>query len=113
MNNKAWTLVEMPKDRSTVGCRWVFKVKYNADGKIERYKARLVAKEYSQEAGVDYDEIYSPVARYKSIRTILAITNQLDEELHQLDVQTEEHGNIILKMAKNIWHASLIKVCMN
>ena len=88
MKNDAWSLVKLPKDRSAVGCRWVFKVKYNADGSVERHKARLVAKGYSQEEGVDYEETYSPVARYTSIRTVLAIANYLDLELHQMDVQT-------------------------
>ena len=66
----------------------MFKIKRNADGSIERYKARLVAKGYSQEEGTDYEETYSPVARYTSIRSVLAIANQLDLELHQMDVQT-------------------------
>ena len=51
-------------------------------------KACLVAKGYSQEEGIDYEETYSPVARYTSIRSVLAIANQLDLELHQMDVQT-------------------------
>ena len=88
MKNQAWNLVELPDGRKPVGCRWVFKVKHNADGSIERYKARLVAKGYSQEEGTDYEETYSPVARYTSIRSVLAIANQLDLEPHQMDVQT-------------------------
>ena len=72
----------------TVGCRWVFKIKHIADGSIERYKACLVAKGYSQEDGTDHEETYSPVARYTSIRSVLAFANQLDLELHQVDVQT-------------------------
>ena len=59
-------------------------MKYNADGSVERHKARIVAKGYSQEEGVDYEETYS----YTSIRTVLAIANYLDLELHQMDVQT-------------------------
>jgi hypothetical protein len=69
-----------------VGCKWVFKTKRTADGVVDRYKARLVAQGFSQQAGVDYDEVYAPVAKYKSIRTLLAIGNQLDLEIHQMDV---------------------------
>ena len=88
IKNRAWNLVELPKGRKPVGCRWVFKIKHNANGAVERYKARLVAKGYSQEEGIDYEETFSPVARYTSIRSGLAIANQLDLELHQMDVQT-------------------------
>ena len=88
VKNNTWTLVPLPKGRKAVDCRWVFKVKYNADGSIERHKARLVAKGFSQVAGLDYEETFSPVARYTSIRTILAIANQLNLEVHQMDVST-------------------------
>ena len=90
IKNRAWNLVKLPEGRKPVGCRWVFKVKHNAGGSIERLgcKARLVAKGCYQEEGIDYEETYSPVARYTSIRSVLAIANQLDLELHQVDVQT-------------------------
>ena len=61
-------------------------MKYNADGSIEGYKARLVANGFTQKAGIDFEETFSPVVRYTSIRTLLAIVNQLDLELHQMDV---------------------------
>ena len=83
-----WELVEPPKGQNIVDSKWVFKVKYNADGSIERYKARLVAKGFTQKAGIDFEETFSPVVRYTSIRTLLAIVNQLDLELHQMDVST-------------------------
>ena len=56
-DNNVWELVELPEDRKAVGSKWVFKVKTNADGSIERCKARLVAQGYSQQEGLDYDEI--------------------------------------------------------
>ncbi len=56
MENETWDLVELPKDRKAIGSRWVFKVKHQSDGRVERYKCRLVAKGYSQKYGVDYDE---------------------------------------------------------
>ena len=88
IKNNTWTLGNLPEGRKAIDCRWVFKVKYNADGSVERHKARLVAKGYSQEPGLDYDETFSPVAKYTSIRSLLAIANQLDLEVHQMDVST-------------------------
>ena len=88
MNTPLRTLVYLPEGRKAIDCRWVFKIKYNADGSVERHKARLVAKGYSQEPGLYYEETFSPVAKYTSIRSLLAISNQLDLEVHQMDVST-------------------------
>ena len=88
MNNNTWDLVELPEGKNVVGCKWVFKIKRNADGTVSRYKARLVAQGYSQEPGEDYDEVFAPVVRYNSIKTVLAIPNQFDKEVHQMDVKT-------------------------
>ena len=60
--NKTWDLVELPEGRIVFGCKWVFKLKKNVDGSIERYKVRLVAKGYSQVEGIDFHEIFSPVS---------------------------------------------------
>ena len=86
--NKTWELVELPKGMNVVGCKWVFKVKRDGDGKVDRLKTRLVAQGYSQHEGVDYDGVFSPVARYSSIRRVLAIANELNYEIHQMDVKT-------------------------
>ena len=66
----------------------MYKIKHNADGTIQRYKARLVARGFSQQPDVDFTETYSPVTRLTSVRTVLAIANQLDMDIHQMDVQT-------------------------
>ena len=63
------------------------KAKRDGDGKVDRLKARLVAQGYSQHEGVDYDEVFSPVASYSSIRSVLAIANELNFEIHQMDVK--------------------------
>ena len=68
--------------------KWVFKVKRDADGGVSRYKARLVAQGYSQAAGIDYNEVFSPVARATTIRSLLAVANIYDLEIHQMDVTT-------------------------
>ena len=59
--HNVWDLVELPKECKLVGSKWVFKVKTNADGSTERFKARLVAQGYTQREGLDYDETFSPV----------------------------------------------------
>jgi hypothetical protein len=83
-----WDLVPLPKGKNIVGSRCVFKVKRNADNTIDRFKARLVAQGFSQVQGFDFDEVFSPVARYTAIRTVFAIAATLDLELHQMDVKT-------------------------
>lgn len=88
MENQTWELVKLPTNRKTVGCKWIFKVKYGAQGEVERFKSRLVAKGYSQRYGIDYDETYSPVVRLSSVRTLLANAVQKGMLVHQMDVVT-------------------------
>jgi Reverse transcriptase (RNA-dependent DNA polymerase) len=52
--NKTWKIMKLPSDKRSVGCKWVYKIKYNSDEIVERYKARLIAKDYTQTYGVDY-----------------------------------------------------------
>ena len=83
-----WRLVDCPSDRKTIKCRWTYVLK--ADG---RYKARLVTKGYMQVQGIDYEETFSPVARYKSIRYLLAHAALLDWEIEAMDVKLAHlHG---------------------
>ena len=88
INNGVFRLVELPEGHNVVDNKWVFKIKRNSDGSVQRYKARLVARGFSQQPGVDFSETFSPVTRYTSVRMLLAIANQLDLEVHQMDVQT-------------------------
>ena len=84
--NGVWDLVELPANRTPVGNKWVFKKKTKADGSIERYKARLVAQGFSQKQGLDYDETFSPVIRFESFRSLIAVAVQKRLKLHQLDI---------------------------
>ena len=80
----------MPRsqDRLVVGSRWIYKIKYAADGSLEKYKARFVAKGYAQKEGIDYEETFAPIARYTSIRTVISLAAQMGWEIHQMDVKT-------------------------
>ena len=79
--NKAGTLTDLPDDRRAIENKWIFKKKTDADGNVTIYKARLVAKGYWQVQGVDYDETFSPVAKLKSVRIMLAIAAYYDYEI--------------------------------
>lgn len=88
LQNNTWTLTKLPKCRSTVDCKWVFKRKHDENGLPCDYKARLVARGFSQRKGFDYQETYSPVAKITSFRIILAVAAQFDLHIHQMDVKT-------------------------
>ena len=86
--NEAWDLVELPTGRKPIGRKWVFKKKMNVEGKVEKYKAQLVAKGYSQVPGIDFGDIFSPVAKVTSIRLLLSVAAAFDFEIEQMDVKT-------------------------
>ena len=83
--NKVWTLVDLLDDRQAIENKWIFKKKTDANGNVTIYKARLVAKGYRQVQGVDYSETFSPVAKLKSVRIMLAIVTCY--EIWQMDVK--------------------------
>lgn len=82
-----WSLVPLPPDKNLVSCKWIFKLKRHADGTIARHKARLVARGFSQEYGVDYDETFSPVVRHTTVRLMLELAANFGWKLHQMDVK--------------------------
>jgi Reverse transcriptase (RNA-dependent DNA polymerase) len=65
--------MSLPPDKKTIGCKWVFTVKQNPEDRVERYKARMVAKWYSQTYGIDYDETFAPVAKMSTVRTLVSL----------------------------------------
>lgn len=71
IENSTWDLVAATETMNVVGSRWVFTIKYNSDGTIDHYKARIVAKEYHQQQGVDYEDTFSPVIKSTTIRIVL------------------------------------------
>jgi len=88
LQNKTWTLSELPKDHKAIGLKWVFKVKRDPAGNIVKHKARLVAKGYAQVQGIDYDEVFAPVARLETVRLLLVLAAQGEWEVHHMDVKS-------------------------
>ena len=87
MSNGTWEVVDRPFGCKPVGCKWVFKKKLRTDGTIEKYKARLVAKSYTQKEGEDYFDTYSPVARMTTIRVLLFLAASHDLLVHHMDIK--------------------------
>ncbi|RVW56871.1 Retrovirus-related Pol polyprotein from transposon TNT 1-94 [Vitis vinifera] len=86
-DNEVWDLVELPKGIKTIRCKWIFKTKHDSKGNVERYKARLVVKGYTQKEGIDYKETFSPISKKDSLRIVMALVAHFDLKLHQMDVK--------------------------
>jgi histone deacetylase 1/2 len=86
LKNETWSLVPLPSNRESIGCKWVFRIKENPDGTINKYKARLVAKGYHQQPGYDYTETFSPVIKPVTIRIMLTLALTYGWTLKQIDV---------------------------
>ncbi|KAL0285668.1 UNVERIFIED_CONTAM: Retrovirus-related Pol polyprotein from transposon TNT 1-94 [Sesamum angustifolium] len=88
MQNHTWELVGLPSGSKPLGCKWILKRKYKADGSIDKYKARLVAKGFKQKEGLDFFYTYLQITRITSIRVLIVVVVLYDLEIHQIDVKT-------------------------
>jgi hypothetical protein len=102
MENDTWDLVPLPKGRKLVRCKWFYRTKYSLDGSVERHKALLVSKGFSQVEGIDYNETFPPVAKMNSIHLVLALAASHKWEVHQIDVKSAFlHGDL---QNKSTWN---------
>lgn len=140
VKNKTWTACDLPRNRQAISCKWVFKLKRTAHGEIDKYKARLVARGFTQKKGFDYEETYSPVIKLTTLRILLSVANHSSMHVHQMDVKSaflngELHEEIYmhrpegfkvdgrvlklnkalygLKQASRMWNESFNKFMMN
>jgi hypothetical protein len=106
--NNTWELTTIPKEQKPIGVKWVFKVKKNAKGEIERYKVRLVVKGYSQQPNIDYGEGFALVAWLKTIRMVISLVAQNKWKIYQMDVKSAFLNGILEKkfMLNNLWAMS-------
>ena len=88
-DNKIWELVDLPNGHKSIELKWVYKIKKDVKGNLVKHKARLVAKGYVQEQGVDFEEVFAPVARMESVRLLIALAAQESWRLHHMDVKSD------------------------
>ena len=80
--NGTWEIVELPRNKKPVGCKWVFTIKCNDNGSVEKYKARLVAKGFTLTYGIDYQETFAPATKINSIRVPWSLAINLEWSLY-------------------------------
>ncbi|RDX81899.1 hypothetical protein CR513_37377, partial [Mucuna pruriens] len=85
--NSTWEIVDRPKDKRVISCRWIYTVKCKSDGTLKRHKARLVAKGYTQTYGIDYEETFAPIEKMNIVRAIISLAAHFGWNLQQFDVK--------------------------
>jgi hypothetical protein len=88
MDNGTWKIVDFPLNVKPIRWIWVYHIKYNLDETIEKYKARLVAKYFAQQEGIDYEENFAPTTKWNTIRMVLALSSHKEWKVHQMDVKS-------------------------
>lgn len=84
--NKTWSIFSLPSGHHPIGYKWIYKIKYNSNGTVERYKDHLVAKGFTQREGIDYMKTFAPIAKLTTLRCLLAIASVRGWNLHQMNV---------------------------
>ena len=117
LNNHTWELVDLPPVNKPLGYKWIFKRKLKDDGTIDKYKARLVVKEFRQKEGLNYFDTYSPVTRITSIRLLIALAAVYDLQIHQMENWKKKFiwNNLkgLLSPDKKIKYVDLLSLCMD
>lgn len=88
LKNYTWVMLDLPLGKKPIGCKWVDKIKYKVDGTLDKYKAHLVAKGFSQHEGIDYEETFASTTKMSTIRLVLAMVAQCGWKVHQMDVKS-------------------------
>eukprot|EP00253_Pinus_taeda_P032310 PITA_32310 len=88
MKNGIWEIVPRPEDKSVVTSKWLYKIKHATYGSIDKYTARFMARGFSQQDGIDYDETFAPTTRYTTIHLLVSLAASMGWNIHQMDVKT-------------------------
>lgn len=95
IDHGVWSLSNLPPEKKAISCKWVFKAKLNGKGDVDSYKARLVARGFSQKYGEDYDETFAPVVKHETIKVLLTVAAQNSFDVRHLDVKSAYlNGNL-------------------